>query len=96
MPILACMQRVHEPAEAGRKDAAHGREREPVNTEPALFDSSLRSAADRALAHFAGRNANEPNGPEDRIELWGRRIGRALSLAACIGLGVYLYLTYAR
>ena len=28
------------------------------------------------------------------IELWGRRIGRGLSLAAFIGLAIYLYVTY--
>jgi hypothetical protein len=30
----------------------------------------------------------------DRIELWGARIGRALSVAALIGLCLYLYWTY--
>jgi hypothetical protein len=32
----------------------------------------------------------------DRIELWGARIGRALSVAALIGLCLYLYWTYLR
>ena len=33
---------------------------------------------------------------EDPIELWGRRIGRALSLIAVIGLAIYLFVTYLR
>jgi hypothetical protein len=33
---------------------------------------------------------------EDRIELWGRRIGRGLSLIGFVALAVYLYLTYFR
>jgi hypothetical protein len=32
----------------------------------------------------------------DRIELWGARIGRGLSVAALIGLCLYLYWTYLR
>jgi hypothetical protein len=55
----------------------------------------MASAARRTAEHFAGRNTGEPERP-DAIELWGRRIGRALSLAACLGLGIYLYLTYLR
>ena len=65
--------------------------------EPALGGSALRQAGDRAARHFAG--ADEPgtrHEPADSIEIWGRRIGRALSLAACVGLGIYLYLTYVR
>jgi hypothetical protein len=46
----------------------------------------------RAGAHFGAGDA--PAG--DRIELWGRRIGRALSAVAFLALCVYLYLTYVR
>jgi hypothetical protein len=56
--------------------------------------SSMRIAADRALDHFAARDALRPDGEADHVEVWGRRIGRALSLAAFIGLSVYLFLTY--
>ncbi|HEX2216257.1 MAG TPA: hypothetical protein VHG27_06145 [Xanthobacteraceae bacterium] len=57
--------------------------------------SSLAAAGRRAAQHFRGRDADEA-GALDAAELWGRRIGRALSLAGCIALGVYLYLTYLR
>ncbi|HET9902580.1 MAG TPA: hypothetical protein VFQ27_02625 [Xanthobacteraceae bacterium] len=62
---------------------------------PAFFGSSLASAARRIARHFEGLNAGEA-APPDAIETWGRRIGRTLGLVACIGLGVYLYVTYLR
>ncbi|MCU0830024.1 MAG: hypothetical protein MUC58_00640 [Rhizobiaceae bacterium] len=36
--------------------------------------------------HFAARDANK----DDPVEVWGRRIGRALSLALTIGLILWL------
>ncbi|MEJ0074317.1 MAG: hypothetical protein WDO17_02525 [Alphaproteobacteria bacterium] len=56
--------------------------------------SALARTAKRATDHFAGRDAIGPDGTTDTIELWGRRIGRGLSLAGFIALAVYLYLTY--
>ena len=56
--------------------------------------SALARTAKRATDHFSARDAVGPDGSVDRIELWGRRIGRALSLVGFIALAVYLYLTY--
>lgn len=56
--------------------------------------SALARTAKRASDHFSGRDAVGPGGSVDPIELWGRRIGRGLSLVALIALVVYLYLTY--
>lgn len=56
--------------------------------------SALARTARRASDHFAGRDAMAEDGSVDRIELWGRRIGRALSLAGFVALAIYLYLTY--
>jgi hypothetical protein len=56
--------------------------------------SALARTAKRATDHFSGRDAIGPDGSVDRVELWGRRIGRALSLAGLIALAVYLYVTY--
>jgi hypothetical protein len=56
--------------------------------------SSLARTARRATDHFAGRDAVAPDGSVDSIELWGRRIGRGLSLAGVLGLAAYLYFTY--
>lgn len=54
--------------------------------------SALARAARRASDHFAAADA----AGEDRIELWGRRVGRALSLAGFVALAIYLYLTHFR
>lgn len=56
--------------------------------------SALARSAQRAGDHFSGRDAVAPDGSVDRIELWGRRIGRGLSLAGFVALAIYLYLTY--
>lgn len=46
----------------------------------------LHSSMARAADHFSGKDA--PEG--DRIELWGRRIGRSLSLVAFVLLAFWL------
>jgi hypothetical protein len=56
--------------------------------------SALARTARRATDHFAARDAMGPDGSVDRIELWGSRIGRALSLIGFVALAVYLYATY--
>ena len=56
--------------------------------------SALARTAKRASDHFAARDAIGTDGTIDPIELWGRRIGRALSLAGFVALAVYLYATY--
>jgi hypothetical protein len=69
------------------------------------WGSSLARAAKRATDHFLAREAVSEGGAgepfqaaanPDPIEIWGRRIGRALSLAGVIGLAIYLALTYWR
>ena len=47
-----------------------------------LFDSAMA----RASRHFGAADAP----PDDKIELWGRRIGRALSLVGVVVLGLLL------
>jgi len=56
--------------------------------------SALARTAKRATDHFAARDAVGADGSVDRIELWGSRIGRTLSLVGFIALAVYLYVTY--
>ncbi len=78
--------------------------REALRTLDALRDSdtfatsALARTARRASDHFTAKDtmkdAVAADGPVDTIELWGRRIGRALSLAGLVGLAIYLYLTY--
>jgi len=47
-----------------------------------------------ALAQEARRAAPPEDEPDDPAELWGRRIGRGLSIAAFLALLVYLSVTY--
>src|SRR5947209_3479856 len=60
--------------------------------------SALARTAGRASDHFTAKDARAdaraPDGTVDSIELWGRRIGRALSLAGFVALAVYIYLTH--
>jgi len=62
--------------------------------------SALARTAQRATDHFAATDALEDartaDGSVDRIELWGRRIGRSLSLLGLIALAIFLYFTYVR
>ena len=48
--------------------------------------SSLRRMSD----HFAARDTAGTEGETDPIELWGRRIGRALSLVGVVVLSLWL------
>lgn len=52
----------------------------------------LGGTARRTGEHLAAHDAD----PDDRIELWGTRIGRMLGLVIMIGLFVWLILTLMR
>jgi hypothetical protein len=102
------MERAGPQAYASRMSDPRQREederREALRTLDSLRDSdtfatsALARTARRATDHFAARDAMNdavgPDGSVDKIELWGRRIGRGLSLAGLVVLAIYLYLTY--
>ena len=53
--------------------------------------SSLARVGRRLGNHFAGADAvGDSGGDTDPVELWGRRIGRALSLVGVVVLGYWL------
>jgi hypothetical protein len=52
--------------------------------------SSLARSANKAKKHFMGNDKDV----DDPIEVWGTRIGRALSLIGVTVLVIYLYNTY--
>jgi hypothetical protein len=79
----------HDRDETQRREALETLDRLRHDRET-IVSSGLAGAARRAAAHFSAADA------PDRIELWGRRIGRVLSLAGVIGLAIYLCLTYLR
>lgn len=54
------------------------------------FARTLAQAGDRLEAHFGGADAD----PDDRVEVWGRRIGRTLGLVFAVLLVVHLLRTY--
>ena len=83
---------------AARQDREEARLREALDTLGKLRerDTVAQSALARAARHFAGADAVGPDGTVDPVELWGRRIGRALSLLAVVALSIYLYWTYLR
>jgi hypothetical protein len=78
--------------EQGRRDAM--RNLGELEREGDLIGrSGLGKAAKRAAEHFSAADAREENDP---VELWGRRIGRALSAIGFVALAIYLYATYVR
>jgi hypothetical protein len=54
--------------------------------------SALARMSRQAQDHFGGRDAvgSAEDGSTDAVELWGRRIGRALSLVGVVVLGLWL------
>jgi hypothetical protein len=81
-------QSQHERDEAQRREALATLNQ--LREGDTFASSVLARTARRAGDHFAAKDA----AGEDRIEVWGRRIGRSLSLAGLIALAVYLYFTY--
>ncbi len=79
----------HARAEARRKQALKDLEDAAAGSE-VFGTSAFARQAERAGAHFRGDDADQ----HDRVEVWGRRIGRGLSLIAFFGLLIYLAVTY--
>jgi hypothetical protein len=89
------MTNPHKGEDDRRKQAQEALDRVRAESET-IGGSTLGRVARRTADHFAAKDAIDEHGQTDPIELWGRRIGRALSLAGVIGLSIYLYLTYVR
>ena len=52
--------------------------------------SSFARSAEKTRNHFLGKDGNQ----DDPIEVWGKRIGRVLSVIITISLLLYLYNTF--
>lgn len=76
--------------EAKRRAALADLER--LERQSETLTGSLAAMGKRTASHFSGND--EPDA--DAIEIWGKRVGRALSLAGCMALAIYLYATYLR
>ena len=81
---------------SGRKRSSAEESREALRQVERDTQTIVGSPLTRAKSHFAGADAHGTgiDGGTDPIELWGRRIGRALSvglaLALCWWLGSQL------
>ena len=76
--------------EERRSEAERALDRVARDSE-ALGTSSLARAGRHVVNHFAGRDAHGPDpAAADPVELWGRRIGRALSLVGVVVLTAWL------
>jgi len=62
--------------------------------EGAEIGGAMSAMAKRTASHFSGRDGGVPE--HDPIELWGKRIGRGLSLIGFVALAIYLYVTYVK
>jgi hypothetical protein len=62
--------------------------------EGAELGGAMSAMAKRTASHFAGHDGGATE--RDPIELWGKRIGRALSLVGFVALAIYLYVTYVK
>lgn len=73
------------------RDAREALERVARDSETIGASSAARNAR-RLTDHFAGRDAvgAAEGGRTDPVELWGRRIGRALSAVAFVALVLWL------
>jgi hypothetical protein len=73
------------------REAREALERVQRDTET-LGSSALARMSRQAQDHFGGRDAlgAAEDGGTDPIELWGRRIGRGLSLVGVVVLGLWL------
>lgn len=70
---------------AREEEARKALERVAVDSE-VIGQSTLARTVNRARSHMAADEAD----PDDKVELWGRRTGRALSLIAFLVLAVWL------
>ena len=91
-PVMAEGQSRHEREEATRREALGTLNRLGAESET-VGSSTVARMAQRASDHFSAKDART-DAKDDPIELWGRRIGRGLSLVAFVALAIYLILTY--
>ena len=80
-------EREREAREASEAREALERVQRDTDT---LGSSALARMGRRAGDHFGAKDAMDADGATDPIELWGRRIGRILSLVGVVVLGFWL------
>ncbi|MHA7775897.1 hypothetical protein [Roseibium sp. M-1] len=83
------MSKTEHPKDKQRRDALHALDRVGAESETIVGSTFVRMA-DRAKDHLSAADKDE----DDRIEVWGSRIGRGLGVLFAIGLVIYLLVTY--
>lgn len=77
------------PKEREREEALRALDRVQAESETVAGSTFVRMA-ERTKSHLAAGDKD----PEDRIEVWGSRIGRMAGVLFAIGLIIYLAITY--
>lgn len=77
------------PKEEQREEALRTIDRAQAESET-ITGSTFVRMADRAKGHLSAADKDE----EDRIEVWGTRIGRIAGAIFAVGLVIYLVVTY--
>jgi hypothetical protein len=78
-----------DPNDQKRDEALNAIKRVEAESET-LVGSTFVRMADRAKGHMSAADKDE----DDRIEVWGTRIGRAAGAIFFVGLVIYLFVTY--
>ncbi|MCX2725002.1 hypothetical protein [Roseibium salinum] len=77
------------PKDERREEALRTLDRIQADSET-IGGSTFVRMAERAKSHMSAGDKDD----DDRIEVWGTRIGRSLGLVFAIGLAIYLVVTY--
>ena len=80
------MSKNHQSQNEIEKESRRILDRVDIDSET-VGSSSLARSAEKTRDHFLGKDAD----PDDPIEIWGKRIGRVLSIAIVLYLVTYLY-----
>jgi uncharacterized membrane protein len=83
------MSEKQNPKDKKREEALAALDRVGAESETIVSSTFVRMA-DRARDHLSAADKDE----DDRIEVWGSRIGRGLGVLFAIGLVIYLWVTY--
>jgi hypothetical protein len=83
------MNKNHKNQSEADKESQRILDRVNIDSETVGTSSMVRSA-EKARDHFLGKDAD----PDDPIEIWGKRIGRVLSIVIVAYLITYLYNTF--
>ncbi|GAB4543771.1 MAG: hypothetical protein Tsb0019_42530 [Roseibium sp.] len=78
-----------DPRDKKREEALAALDRVEAESETIVGSTFVRMA-DRARDHLSAADKDD----DDRIEVWGTRIGRGLGVLFAIGLVIYLAVTY--